>query len=49
MDDGALLHEKHPRAELERGFHVLFHQQDRNPALIDTVNFAANLATPAAA
>ena len=39
MDDGALFHEKHARAELERGFHVLFDQQDRNAALVDGGEF----------
>src|SRR5262245_14423281 len=43
MDDSALFHEKHAWAELDRGFDVLFDKQDRNPALIDAVNFASNL------
>src|SRR5665213_3956818 len=34
IDHGALFHKEHPRTELEGGLYVLFHQQDRNPALV---------------
>src|SRR5437868_14222027 len=43
VDDGPLLHEKHARAELERGIHVLLDEKDRNPALIDAMNLAPDL------
>src|SRR6185369_352021 len=35
MDDGALLHQKHTWAELERRFNILLNQQDRHSGLVD--------------
>src|SRR6516165_5389546 len=43
MYDGALLHQKHVRTELECGFDILLDQQDRHAFLIDAVNFAPDL------
>ena len=43
MNDGAFLHHEYARAELERGLDVLLDQQDRYAALVDAVNFTADL------
>src|SRR5262249_12354003 len=43
MDDRALFHQKHPRAQLERGVDVLLDEQDRDAGLVDAVDLPPNL------
>src|SRR5947207_11899294 len=43
MDDGALLHQKHARAQFERGLDVLLDQQDGDAGLVDAMDLAPDL------